>query len=129
MNESVMFRICIAGSIAGLIALYLITINIAPLDVKIGEVTGMLIGNIINVRGTVTDFYEHEDGHYFFRIRDDTGSLRVVMWDDIVKQLSLGGIDVDEIGNGVMMDITGTLEIYKGDLELIPLRSQARIIK
>lgn len=128
MNEKTMLKICLVGSIAGLIALYFITISITPLDVKIGEVTGDLVGNVVNVKGTVTNFYEHNDGHYFFDIRDDTGELKVVLWDNLVEQLRLGGVNVDEIRDGAKLELTGTLEIYKGELELIPLRSQVRIL-
>ena len=128
MNERTMLKICLVGSIAGIIALYFITITITPLDVKIGEVTGELVGKVVNVKGTVTDFYEHKDGHYFFDIKDGTGELKVVLWDSLVEQLRLGGMNVDEIRDGAELELTGTLEIYKGELELIPLRSQVRII-
>jgi exonuclease VII large subunit len=129
VNEKKMLKICLVGSITGLIALYFITISITPVDVNIGEVTGDLVGKVVNMKGTVTNFYEHKDGHYFFDIRDETGELKVVLWDNLVEQLRLGGVNVDGIRDGTVLELTGTLEIYKGELELIPLRSQVRILE
>lgn len=51
MNEERMLRISLIGSILGLIALYFIVLNISSVHVKIGEVTGNLIGSVVEVEG------------------------------------------------------------------------------
>ncbi|MCK4496879.1 MAG: exodeoxyribonuclease VII large subunit [Candidatus Aenigmarchaeota archaeon] len=128
MNEERMLRISLIGSILGLIALYFIVLNISSVHVKIGEVTGNLIGSVVEVEGEVKDFYEHKNGHFFFNLKDDTGEIRVAIWENVVEELRLSGVNISEIRNGARMEITGTVELYRGELELIPLRSQVKII-
>jgi exonuclease VII large subunit len=129
MNEEKMLRISIIGSVLGLIALYFIVLNISSVDVKIGEVTGNLVGSVVKVEGEVKDFYKHKNGHFFFNLGDDTGEIKIVVWENIVEELRLGGMDTSRIRNGARMEIAGTIELYKGELELIPLRSQVRFIE
>lgn len=128
MNEERMLRISLIGSILGLIALYFIVLNISSVHVKIGEVTGNLIGSVVEVEGEVKDFYEHKNGHFFFNLKDDTGEIRVAIWENVVEELRLSGVNISEIRNEARMEITGTVELYRGELELIPLRSQVKII-
>ena len=120
-------KVSLIGSIIGIIALYIVVINISSVHVKIGEVTGNLVGSIVNVEGEVKDLYEHENGHMFFDLDDGTGRIKVVIWEDVAEELELGGMDTGSIKNGARMQITGTIERYRGELELMPLRSQVRI--
>ena len=128
MNEERMLRISLIGSILGLIALYFIVLNISSFHVKIGEVTGNLIGSVVEVGGEVKDFYEHKNGHFFFNLKDDTGEIKIVIWEDLKEELSMGGMNVSRIRNGAILEVTGTVELYRGELELIPLRSQVKIL-
>jgi exonuclease VII large subunit len=127
VKENTLLRISLAGSVMGLVALYFIVLNISSPAVKIGEVTGNLAGSAVKIHGEVRDFYEHSNGHYFFTLADETGGIRVVIWQDILEELSLGGMDVSRIRDGTELEITGTVELYRGELELIPLRSQVSI--
>lgn len=129
MNEEKMLRICLIGSMLGLLALYFIATNLAAVDVKVGEVSGNLMGSVVKVEGEVSDFYEHSNGHLFFDLMDESGSIRVVVWNDIAEELRLGGFNVSSIKDGARLEITGTVEMYRGEVELIPLRSQVKIIK
>jgi exonuclease VII large subunit len=129
VNEDKMLRISLIGSILGLLALYFIVLNISSVHVKVGEVTGSFMGNVVKVDGEVKDFYEHRNGHFFFNLEDDTGEIRVVIWEDMIEELRLGGIDVSGIRDGARLEITGTVELYRGELELIPLRSQVRFLE
>jgi len=128
VNEEKMLRISLTGSILGLIALYFIVLNISSVHVNIGEVTGSLVGGVVTLRGEVKDFYEHQNGHFFFNLKDDSGEVKVVLWESIVEELRLGGMNTDEIRNGARLEITGTVELYRSKLEVIPLRSQVKII-
>jgi exonuclease VII large subunit len=128
MNEEKMLRICLAGSILGLLALYFIATNLAAVHVKIGEVSGNLMGSVVKVDGEVGDFYEHSSGHLFFNLMDESGRIRVVVWSDMAEELGLTGFNVSGIRDGARLEITGTVEMYRGELELIPLRSQIKIL-
>lgn len=128
MKEEEMMRICLAGSIIGILVLYFIALYLPSTEMDIGEVTGNVIGSVVKVEGQVEDFYEHRSGHYFFDLADGTGKVRVVVWEQMVEELRLGGVNVSDIRDGARLEITGTVERYRGELELIPIRSQVRII-
>lgn len=129
MNENDLLRISLIGSIFGLVVLYVVVLAILPIDVKIGEVTGNLVGEIVTVEGEVADYHEHKNGHLFFDLIDETGKIKVVIWDNVIEELMLSGMNVSGIRNKARMEITGTIERYKGELELMPLRSQVKIIE
>ena len=137
MNEDQLFRTSLIGSILGILVLYFIAINIPVTDVNSGEVggnwiTGSFAASVVKMKGEVKDFYEHSNGHYFFNLEYETDDgmkeIRTVMWQRDVEILRLSGVKVDEIRNGAMIEITGTIEMYKGEPELIPLRSQVRLL-
>ncbi len=145
MNEDQLFRTSLIGSILGILVLYFIAMNIPATDVNVGDVggiggnwiTGSFAASVVKMKGEVKDFHEHRNGHYFFNLEHDTGKetgegmeeIRVVIWQQDVEELRLSGVKVDEIRDGAVVEITGAIEMYKGKPELIPLRSQVRIIE
>lgn len=128
MNESELLRVCIIGSVLGIIALYILTSQPVYNNVKIGEVDNSCIGNIVNITGNVVNLYEHRDGHLFFDLDDGTGSIKVVLWDDVLRRLELDGVNISHIENGVKLQVLGTVEIYKGEFEVLPIRSDVKFV-
>ena len=143
MNENQVLKISLYGSIMGIVALYFVSLNLTSVPVHIGEITGELTGNVILVRGIVSDLYRHEDGHIFFNLKDEDGAdegetmsgtiggtneIKVVLWDDTVKQLELNHVNIREVENGDRLEVTGVVELYKGMLEIVPLRAQVRFL-
>ncbi|MFC2143777.1 exodeoxyribonuclease VII large subunit [Candidatus Aenigmatarchaeota archaeon] len=132
MNEDQLFRTSLIGSILGILVLYFIAMNIPATDVNTDEVgsnwiTGSFAASVVKMKGEVKDFYEHSNGHYFFNLEYETGEgkeeIRTVIWQQDVEGLKLSGVKMDEIRDGTVVEITGTIEMYKGEPELIPLRS------
>ncbi len=128
MNEKQLMRLSVLGSVFGIVALYFVAMNLCMPLVDIGEITGEIIGNTVVVKGTVSDVYFHKDGHIFFNLKDETGEVKIVLWDDTVKQLELNHVKVRELKNGDRLEVTGVVELYKGTLEIVPLRAQVRFI-
>jgi len=128
MNEVQLMRLSLFGSVIGIAALYVVSLNFASVPVNIGEITNSFTGNAILVKGVVSDIYLHGDGHIFFTLSDGTGSIKVVLWDDTVKQIELNHVNIRELEEGDSLKITGEAELYKGELELVPLRAQVNFI-
>ena len=128
MNEQHLIRLSIVGTIVGLVMLYFVSINMTSARANIGDITGSFVGNSVTVIGEVNGLYKHKAGHIFFNLKDDTGEIKVVLWDDVVKQLKMNGIDISKVKNGDSIEITGEIIIYKGVLELEPIGSRVKII-
>lgn len=113
MRERFLMRISFMGSIIGLIAIYMIVSQMDYSSVKIGSITGEMIGETINITGAVRDVFVHEDGHIFVSLFDDTGEIKVIIWSDTAKELS------ETIEKGKYVNFIGNVNLYKGELELI----------
>jgi DNA/RNA endonuclease YhcR with UshA esterase domain len=119
VKESVLIRICILGSVAGIVALYFISFMIAAEGVGAGEITRDYIGRKVKISGVVEGLSEHRSGHIFFEVRDDTGSVDVVIWEDKAEQLMLSGMNLSRMENGIGIEVTGSVEYYKGNLQVV----------
>lgn len=83
MKESALIRICLLGSIAGIITLYFISFMMVAEELGAGEITQGYIGRKVKLSGVVEGLREHMSGHIFFGIRDETGSVDVVIWEEM----------------------------------------------
>ncbi|MFH1445039.1 MAG: exodeoxyribonuclease VII large subunit [Nanoarchaeota archaeon] len=128
MNEQQLIRMSLIGAVVGIIALYFVSTFTVSAAINIGEVTGNMIGGAVTVSGEIKDLYEHEDGHVFFTLKDNTGEIKTILWDETVKQLELNGVIVSKLENGDNIQITGEITTYKGELEIIPLGSRIKIL-
>jgi len=113
MRERFIMRISFIGSIIGLIAIYTIVSHMDYASVKIGSITGEMIGETISLVGSVKDVYVHENGHVFLSLTDETGEIKAVMWSDTAKMLT------ETIETGMDVNIIGSVKLYKGELEII----------
>lgn len=119
MKESFLIKVCITGSIAGLVSLYFISFMIVPEEIGPGELSPEFLGRKVRLSGTVQELRTHPSGHVFFELADETGSADVVIWEDKAEQLLLSGVNVSKIENGVGMEVTGSVEYYKGNLQVV----------
>jgi DNA/RNA endonuclease YhcR with UshA esterase domain len=106
MQEKSLMILSVIISVAGLVSMLLISQNMDIDKVPIGMLTPDDVGRGVKICGSVEDEYTSEDGHTFFSLKDDTGGIRVVMFNS--KQ-SIGG-DVC---------VTGSVDFYEGDIEII----------
>jgi exonuclease VII large subunit len=96
--------------------------------VKIGEITGNLAGNVVNVTGEVSNLYLHKNGHIFFNLKEGVDKVRVVIWESDVEQLLYSGVNITGIKNGDKIQLVGTVEMYQGQPEIIPVRAQVKFV-
>jgi len=128
MNDKQIIRLCLAGSVLSIIAIYFIGLQVGSQSVKVGEITGDFAGRAVNVTGEVANLYFHKNGHIFFNLKDEDSKIRVVVWESVVEQLGHSGVNISQIRNGDRIQIVGNVEIYQGEPEIIPLRAQVRFV-
>jgi len=131
VNESHIIRFCFFGALIGIASLYFISVGFSATHVDISEIDSSFIGQAVTVRGTVSGLYIHENGHIFFDLNDPAEGdeyIKVVIWEDSVKQLELKNVNIYEVQEGDEIELTGVVELYEGSLEIIPLRAQVKLI-
>jgi DNA/RNA endonuclease YhcR with UshA esterase domain len=126
MNDAQLMRLCFLGAFAGIAAIYIASLYIEPGQLGAGEVTADMAGISVKVTGEVIDLYIHKNGHIFFSVRDDTGKVRVVLWQDEIEMMELYGFNRSLIRNGVYAEVTGAVEMYRGEPEIIPTRGDVK---
>lgn len=107
-------------SVIGLALIYLATVNLEPQKIPIGEITADMEGRKIVIIGHLTEKREHEDGHLFLTLSNDKIDIQVPLFSDFMKSLNQAGITKNDFVVGDRVSVKGTLEIYKGRLQIIP---------
>ena len=128
MDDKQTIRLCLIGSVICIIAIYFLALQVGSQSVKVGEITGDFAGRAVNVTGDVSNLYLHKNGHIFFNLKEGQSRIRVVIWESIVEQLAYSGVNISKIKNGNRVQIVGTVEMYQGEPEIIPLRAQVMFV-
>jgi len=128
MDDKQVIRVCLVGSVLSIIAVYFLAIQMGSQNVRVGEITGDFAGRAVNVTGEVANLYFHKNGHIFFNLKDEDSKIRVVIWESTVEELKYSGVNISQIKNGDGVRIVGTVELYQGEPEIIPLRAQVRLV-
>ena len=128
MNEKKLAKLSVAGVIFCSILLYLVTYQLSSLHVNIGEIDKSFAGKIVNITGFVKSIREN-DGNIFMNIQDDTGDIKIVLWEDTIRLLETKNIDANAIKIGEAINVVGDVQIYMGELEVIPMRGNVRLIE
>ncbi len=130
MNERTLVRLCLAGSVIGIVALYFSLSLIQVPRCRTGEITPAMSGSMANVSGKVSDVYVHRNGHIFFTLNDGSGEVKVVVWDSVARALGRKGINATEdIRNGALLEVTGEVILYRGETEIVPKRPDIKILE
>ena len=128
MDDRKIIKLCLLGSVISIIVLYFAVLQVNSQSVKVGEITGNIAGNVVNVSGEVSNLYLHKNGHIFFNLKEGQDKVRVVIWESDVEQLLYSGVNITGIKNGDKIQIVGTVEMYQGQPEIIPVRAQVRFV-
>jgi exonuclease VII large subunit len=128
MDDNRIIRLCLLGSVASIIILYFAVMQVNSQAVKVGDITANLAGSVVNVTGYASNVYLHKNGHVFFNLKEGEDKVRVVIWESDVEQLLYSGVNITGIENGDKIQIVGTVQMYKGEPEIIPVRAQVRFV-
>ncbi len=127
MNEKQLTRISILGSVISLIAIYIFVSSVNPVSVNIGDITRDYAGKIVNVTGMVKN-PNMKNGNAFFTLVDGTGEIRVVIWKSVMQELEMKGVDQTALKENMTISIEGAIDVYQGQLEIVPARPRMSIL-
>jgi DNA/RNA endonuclease YhcR with UshA esterase domain len=119
VKEKTLIIICILGSVVGISSLYLISFMIVSVEVSPGDISQEYLGRKVKISGTVQDLRFHRNGHIFFKVADEKGSTDVVIWEERLERLELSGANMSELRNDVGIQITGDVEYYRGNIQVV----------
>ena len=87
------------------------TLGLVPL----GAITPEDIGRTVFISGTIESIDRFENG-VRFRLEDDTGSIRLVLFSNVYDQLG----NADDLQEGVSVSALGRVSEFSGALEVVP---------
>ncbi|MCD6477650.1 MAG: OB-fold nucleic acid binding domain-containing protein [Candidatus Aenigmarchaeota archaeon] len=114
MIEKDLRNVSLILSIAGLVVLF-IGVNYADVSTNISDIDNNYIGKVVSVKGEISSYF-YNGKHLFFDIQDDTGKIRVVFFENVMKNQN---IDPNRMKNGDVITVRGNVENYKGRLEIV----------
>ena len=127
MNEKVLTKLSMIGTVVSILALYIVTGQILSSNVNIGDIDKSFIGKTVNITGEITSVVNSK-GNIFISIKDETGEIRVILWEDMIKSIN-NEIDISWLNKGSRINIIGDVQTYRGEMEVIPLRGNVKIIQ
>lgn len=109
------YVLCCAFSVSGLFSIYLVSSSFEAPVYSIDEITKDMVGTTVTISGKIVSHTYHRDGHIFMTVSDDTGDIRVTVFSDLATK-----INPDNIAKSAAVKITGSVDEYKGSMQVIP---------
>ncbi|MEM7821790.1 MAG: exodeoxyribonuclease VII large subunit [Candidatus Aenigmatarchaeota archaeon] len=119
-----MILICLFSSVLGLILIYFSAVNIQPSTTKISEIDSRLIGKTVRTTGYIIYRNNHPAGHIFLTIADNQSKIQIPLFSGFVNSLNENDFPVDNLKKGTKIIVTGLVDEYKGQLQIIPRKPE-----
>lgn len=120
MREKSTIKLSLLCSLTGIAVLYAGAVQMRPGLTPIAKLDNDYVGLKVKVSGQVIDISDHPDGHMFLKLKDDSGGvISVPIFSRIRSGLSENIALLDN------MQVTGQIDLYNGELELIPDKAGA----
>jgi DNA/RNA endonuclease YhcR with UshA esterase domain len=82
---------------------------------SIGSITGADVGRRVVLRGTLGPPEPFSAG-VKYRLSDKSGAIILLLWSEVYRDIP----SADELTFGAVVEVTGEIDQYRGDLEIIP---------
>lgn len=115
MDEKTMTKLSLLCSLTGIAAIYAAAMQSQPTITSIASLDNEFVGLKVVISGEVVDSHEHQDGHLFLKLKDDSGgTVSVPIFARTRSELneSIEFLDV--------VQVTGEVTLYQGELEVVP---------
>jgi DNA/RNA endonuclease YhcR with UshA esterase domain len=122
MNDTMITKISVFGTIICILLLYAFTSQASSPRVNIGDIDRSFVGRSVNISGVI-DNYSNNNGNIFMEVSDGTGNVKVVLWEDTIRSIENSSF----LENGAKIIVIGEVQIYKGEIEILPLRGSVRL--
>jgi DNA/RNA endonuclease YhcR with UshA esterase domain len=83
--------------------------------VPMGQLTQADQGKLVSVRGKIVEVIKFSSGMKY-RLDDGTGKVILLLWQEVFDQVP----NRDKLVNGAQVSATGDVDVYRGDIEVIP---------
>jgi DNA/RNA endonuclease YhcR with UshA esterase domain len=107
-------------SIAGLVLIYISSSHIEPTKLRVSDMNSELIGRFVVTSGKITNKKSSDAGHVFLTVSDNKSSIQVPLFASFMKKLMENGISENDLKVGYKVSISGLLDEYQGQLQIIP---------
>jgi len=125
VDEKILRNVSILVSLIGLISLFLISRTLEQKVINIGEISVNDIGRRVYVCGKIDSKFVSKSKHIFLSLKDKTGKIKVVIFNNTAMKLFSQGIDVFSINQNTDQNtdekicVYGKVDLYKNELEII----------
>jgi DNA/RNA endonuclease YhcR with UshA esterase domain/uncharacterized protein YdeI (BOF family) len=89
-----------------------------PTLVTINQLSLAFIGSTVMLEGTIQEADDFSQGKHF-TFKDDTGQITLLLWQDLIDELTLA----DQLQVGIKLRVIGQIEEFNGEMEIIPATS------
>ena len=119
MEDKQIFTAALIIAVLGLSGMILLSDKITPQEIKIKDLNKGMIDEDVSITGMVEKIEKSPRSNtYFLQIKDETGNTTAVMFDSAVLNLEKNNLTPMSFTNH-QVKITGTVQQYKGNTELI----------
>jgi exonuclease VII large subunit len=115
MKESFLIWISTIFCVAGIISLFLLNKHTKPTHLKISELREEM--DFVKIVGTIERKYVSKTGTVFLTVRDQSGKIKAVIFKGVANHYG--------IKRGDEVEITGDVQTYRGELEIIVKKIRA----
>lgn len=110
MNDSGLLKLSLGVATIGLLGLFWYG-QMATAGYTVAQL-GQLIDQKVDINGTASSVFTSQAGHTFFQLSDETGQIGVVIFKS-------SHIDTSGLDNGVSIEVSGQVQEYQGQPEII----------
>ncbi len=114
MEEKKLLYIALTSAIIGILSLFFISSHLSSNQIPISQITPEYEGSNVRICGKITSKTVTSAGHVFLTIKDNSGSIKVVAFNDTAEKL---GIYYLEKYDNIC--VSGKVKEYKGELEVL----------
>ena len=120
LQKNYLLLLSLVSSFVGIVLIYVASTNIEPQKISISDITADLEGRKISTTGYLVAKKPSEAGHLFLTISDKKEKIEVPLFSDFMKSLKQKGITENDFRINKKISVSGTVENYKGKLQIVP---------
>lgn len=98
-------------AVVGIAAIHFAIIDIEPIELKIGSIEESMTGRLVKITGRIENIRKSSSGNIYWTV-DDGNNITVPIFDGKLKKVVAKRSDI--------VEITGLVSQYKGELEIMP---------
>ena len=107
MHENNLLKVALMCSIVGIFVIFIFADRLEPSLISISDVSDSFIDQSVKIRGKI-DSIKDGSSILILNVKDDTGSIKVVMFDG----------EGFELKKGEMVEVLGEVKEYRGGFEV-----------